>query len=277
MSSARPNAHIEPTAPVVLRRFSWVWQVYPDEETMSAAAAAWLASELRTQPGLLTSLATGASPRRMYELLATLARREPALFAQARWIKLDEWGGLPMSDPATCETFLRERLLDPIGVTPDRYFGWESRPEDVQAECRRVADWLAAHGPIDVQILGLGANGHLGFNEPATELQGGPHRAQLSPASLSHAMLDRSKGRVAYGLTLGMDDILKSRRILLLVSGARKASQLLRLFTGGVSNDFPASWLQRHADVVVFCDAAAASLVDRELQSTAGHPRPPAS
>lgn len=277
MSAARTNAHVEPTAPVVLRRFSWVWQVYPDEETMSAAAAAWLASELRTQPGLLTSLATGASPRRMYELLATRARQEPALFAQARWIKLDEWGGLPMSDPATCETFLRERLLDPIGVTPDRYFGWESRPEDVQAECRRVADWLAAHGPIDVQILGLGANGHLGFNEPATELQGGPHRAQLSPASLSHAMLDRSKGRVAYGLTLGMDDILQSRRILLLVSGARKASQLLRLFTGGVSNDFPASWLQRHADVVVFCDAAAASLVDRELQSTAGHPRPPAS
>lgn len=266
-----------PAVPVVHRRFSWVWQVYPDEEAMSAAAAAWLARELDLCPTLLTSLATGASPRRMYELLAARAWQEPGLFARARWIKLDEWGGLAMGDPATCETFLRERLLDPIGVPPERYFGWESRPADVETECRRVADWLAAHGPIDVQILGLGANGHLGLNEPAPELQGGPHRAQLSPVSLSHAMLRRSKGRVAYGLTLGMDDILASRRILLLVPGARKAPQLLRLLTGGVSNEFPASWLQRHADVVVFCDAAAASLVERELQPSVGRPASPAS
>lgn len=274
MTRIRTNPPADPSTPVVSRRFSWAWQRYPDAESMSVAAAAWVAQELHAKPDLLISLATGASPRRAYELLVDRARSEPALFARARWIKLDEWGGLAMNDPASCETFLREVLLDPIGVAPERYFGWESRPADVEAECSRVAGWLAANGPIDVQILGLGENGHLGFNEPAPELQSGPHRAQLSPVSLSHAMLGRSRNRVAYGLTLGMDDILNSRRILLLVSGARKAQQLLRLFAGGVTNEFPASWLQRHSDVVIFCDAAAASLVDRELLSGAGRRRP---
>lgn len=240
---------------------------YPDEESMSVAAAGWVSRQLRAKPDLLVSLATGASPRRTYEILAQRARFDPVLFARARWIKLDEWGGLALDDPATCETFLREVLLDPAGVPPERYLGWESRPADVEAECGRVSEWLAANGPIDVQILGLGENGHLGFNEPAPELQSGPHRAQLSPVSLSHAMLGPSKGRVTYGLTLGMGDILNSRRILLLVSGTRKAQQLRRLVAGGVSNEFPASWLQRHSEVVVFCDAAAASLVGVEMLS----------
>lgn len=274
MTRLRTKPPADLSMPLVHRPFSWAWQRYPDEESMSVAAAARAALEIRAKPDLLISLATGASPRRAYELLTERARSEPELFSRARWIKLDEWGGLAMNDPATCETFLREVLLDPIGVPPERYFGWESRPADVEAECSRVSRWLAANGPIDLQILGLGENGHLGFNEPAPALQKGPHRAQLSPVSLSHAMLGRSKGRVSYGLTLGMDDILNSRKILLLVSGTRKAQQLLRLFAGGVSNDFPASWLQRHSDVVVFCDAAAAALVDRELMNAGGRPRP---
>ncbi|MDP3069988.1 MAG: 6-phosphogluconolactonase [Opitutaceae bacterium] len=240
---------------------SWEWHLYPDEEAMSQAVAARLAEGVRTKPDALIGLATGISPKRSYELLVASARREPTRYARARWLKLDEWGGLAMDDPATCEHFLRHLLLTPLAVPAERYFGWESRPVDAAAECRRVAAWLAANGPIDIQVLGLGKNGHLGFNEPAPQLHPGPHVATLSSESLSHSMLRQSRGRVAYGLTLGMDDILGARHIFLLVSGARKARQLRRLVTGEISPEFPASLLRRHRGVVVFCDAAAAALL----------------
>lgn len=245
---------------------AWEWHLFPDAEAMSEAAAVRVAAELRAKPTALVCLATGASPRRTYELLVARAKAEPRLHAQARWIKLDEWGGLAMDDPASCETFLRDTLLDPLGVPPDRYRGWQSQPEDAQAECRAIESWLARHGPIDLQVLGLGENGHLGFNEPAPELRRGPHVAKLSRESLSHAMLGESRSQVAYGLTLGMDDILHSHRILLLVTGRHKAQQLRRLVTGEISPQFPASLLRRHRAVAIYCDAAAASLCPEELQ-----------
>ncbi|WP_457795342.1 6-phosphogluconolactonase [Horticoccus sp. 23ND18S-11] len=234
---------------------------------MSEAAAARLTAELRAKPTALLCLATGASPKRTYELLVARARTEPRLHAQARWIKLDEWGGLAMDDPGSCETFLRDTLLDPLGVPPERYRGWQSQPTDAQAECHAIAQWLARHGPIDVQVLGLGENGHLGFNEPAPELQRGPHVATLTRESLSHAMLRESRSQVAYGLTLGMDDILGSHRILLLVTGRHKAQQLRRLVTGEISPLFPASLLRQHQSVAIYCDAAAASLCPEALQA----------
>ena len=166
-----------------------------------------------------------------------------------------------MDDPATCEHYLRRLLLNPLAVPPERYCGWESQPADAEAECRRMAAWLAVHGPVDIQVLGLGENGHLGFNEPAAQLCATPHVARLSAVSLGHSMLGPSRGRVAFGLTLGIGDILAARSILLLVSGERKARQLQRLVTGEISPEFPASLLRRHRAVTVFCDAAAASLL----------------
>jgi galactosamine-6-phosphate isomerase len=263
----------EPDA-VVSRR--WEWHVHPDEETMSQAVAARLAVEFRQRRNALICLASGASPKRAYELLVEHARAEPDLYSAARWVKLDEWGGLAMDDPGSCEQFLQRVLLAPLGVPPERYFGWESRPADAQAECRRVAAWLGANGPIDIQVLGLGENGHIGFNEPAQQFQSSPHVAALSAESLSHSMLGRSKARPAYGLTLGMGDILGARRILLLVAGERKARQLQRLVSGEISSRFPASMLRRCERVSVFCDLAAASLIRAEVlrfsTSRAGEP-----
>lgn len=239
--------------------------VAADHEDMSRRVVARMADELRQQPDSLVCLATGASPQRAYELLASAGQADPALVARARWLKLDEWGGLDMDDPATCEIYLRRTLLDPLEVPPARYMGWHSNPADPQAECRRMADWLHTHGPIDLLILGIGENGHLGFNEPAEHLQADPHIAHLAPTSLRHSMLDQCRGTVSYGLTLGIGDILAARRILLLASGPQKAAQLLRLFSGPVTADFPASMLLVHAAVTVCCDTAAAALLPPDL------------
>lgn len=244
---------------------NWEWYLHPDEESMSQAAARALASEVQVKRNSLICLATGSSPKRTYDLIVEHAREDNELYGQVRWLKLDEWGGLAMDDPASCEHFLRQILLSPLSVPPERYFGWESQPKNPEMECRRVAQWLDANGPIDIQVLGLGQNGHLGFNEPAEQLQSAPHVATLSSVSLSHTMLRQSQGEVEYGLTLGMGDILNARRIFLLVSGEKKAQQLLRLATGKISPQFPASLLRRHRRTQVFCDTAAASLLPPEM------------
>jgi galactosamine-6-phosphate isomerase len=108
-------------------------------------------------------------------------------------------------------------------------------------------------------VLGLGVNGHIGFNEPAAALELHAHVAQLSPASLEHAMLRQTTRRPTYGLTLGMADLLQSRDVLLLVTGAAKREALHRLLTGPIATDFPASLLQLHQNALILCDAAANS------------------
>jgi galactosamine-6-phosphate isomerase len=217
--------------------------VMTDHEAVSRHAQAWLAEQLRERPGALLCLASGASPMRTYELLAARHRADPHLLNRVRVLKLDEWGGLAMNDPATCEQHLRRALITPLKLE-DRYVGFESLPADPQAECRRMATWLQKNGPIDVCVLGLGLNGHLGFNEPANRLQPHAHVAELSETSLTHAMISASSDSPRYGLTLGMADILQSRR-------------LRRLLTGEIKTDFPASLLTLHSDVLLLCDEAA--------------------
>jgi galactosamine-6-phosphate isomerase len=222
----------------------------------------WAASRIRTvslaQPNALLGLATGSSPLRTYQLLAGMAVREPRLFRAIRILKLDEWGGLDLNDPANCESYLQRHVLKPWGVKANRYCGWHSRPKNPAAECARVARWLERHGPMDLCILGLGLNGHLLLNEPGAALTAAPHVARLSPESKRHTMLRQARRRPRYGLTIGLAGVLQSRRILLLVSGAKKARQLQRLVNGPLTTECPASFLQLHPNLTVVCDAAAA-------------------
>ncbi len=229
--------------------------VLANHEAMSQQAAAWLADGLRQRPDALLCAASGSTPNRAYELIAEQCVANPSLGAQLRLIKLDEWGGLPLDDPATCETHLRRVLVEPLSLG-DRYVSFASDAEP-EPECQRVAAWLQKHGPIDLCVLGLGLNGHLGFNEPHAFLRPYAHVAKLSDTSLTHTMLQQSGRRPTHGLTLGMADLLQSRKVLLLVSGATKRAALARLLQDEISPQFPASFLHLHPAVTMLCDEAA--------------------
>jgi galactosamine-6-phosphate isomerase len=233
-------------------------QIFADHEAVGRHAANWIIQRLRQEPPALLCLACGTTPMRTYQLLAQEGAREPSLFDKCRVIKLDEWGGLPPGDAATCEEQLRLTLISPLRLD-DRYIGFESQPHDPESECARIATWLEQNGPIDTCVLGLGVNGHIGFNEPAAFLEPHAHVAQLSQASLEHAMLRETKHRPAYGLTLGMADLLQSRQVLLLVTGAGKREPLRRLLSGAITTEFPASQLQLHPNAEILYDSAAAS------------------
>jgi len=232
-------------------------QVSDDPERLSHAAAECILAALAAKPNLLLCAAGGSSPARTYAMLVEQHARRPTEFSRLRVVKLDEWGGLPADDPGSCERQLRASLLRPLGVVDDRYFGFRGDAGDAQAECERIRQRLAAEGPIDMCVLGLGLNGHIAMNEPAESLQPFAHVARLTEESRRHPMLANA-GRVpTHGLTLGMAEILGAREVLLLVSGAAKNTALQRLLHREITTAFPASFLWLHPNCTVLCDRAA--------------------
>lgn len=233
-------------------------QVLNTYDAMSRQAADFICTELRQRPDLLLCVSAGGTPTRTYELLANRCTRTPELFLKLRVLQIDEWSGLSPGDPATCGSDLQKKLLAPLRVSPDRYTGFRTDSPDPESECHRIAQWLAANGPVGICILGLGSNGHVAMNEPSEAMKPHAHVAKLAPASRKHAMLAHLKKKPRYGLTLGMADILRSRKIILLVNGKQKRPALNRLLKPEITPCFPAAFLWLHPDVTIFCDRDAA-------------------
>jgi len=228
---------------------------------MSQRAADLIVAELKRHPDLLLCASAGGTPTKTYELLAAERMRQPRLFKKMRVLQIDEWGGLAPGSPESCQADLQAKLLDPLGINAARYQGFTSDAADAPGDCERIARWLRRNGPIDLCLLGLGVNGHVAMNEPAPALTPHAHVARLARSSQKHAMLQRLKRKPRYGLTLGLGDILSSRKILLLASGQLKQAVLERLMEPRVNTKFPASFLWLHPDVTVLCDRSAAALV----------------
>ena len=241
-----------------------VW-IADNHEALSKEAASRILTALSRKSDLLLCAAGGSTPTRTYELLVEYYSANSVPFQCLRIIKLDEWGGIAPDDPGSCETQLRKLLIDPLGIAAERYFGLRSNPENPEIECSRIGARLNKDGPIDLCLLGLGVNGHVAMNEPASDLQPGPHVAHLADVSLRHPMLANSYTRPSYGLTLGMGDIMASREILLLVSGPNKRDPLQRLMQRSITTQFPASFLWLHSNCQLLCDRDAASALKFNL------------
>lgn len=223
---------------------------FSDYEAMSAEAARLFREATAGQQSPTACLATGHSPRGLYRNLA----KSKADFSGLNIVKLDEWLGLPMDHPGSCETYLRQEVLGPLRIPDERFVGFHSNPPETQAECRRMQGELSRLGTLDVCVLGIGKNGHLAMNEPAPQLQPHCHRAQLAPGTQQHAMLAGSEITITEGLTLGMADVLNARLVLLLVSGPGKQEAFKRLQNPSVTTELPASFLWLHPHVEVLAD-----------------------
>lgn len=239
-------------------------EVLETYEALSRRAAALIASGLKRQPNLLLCASAGGTPTGAYQELAAKYTLSPRLFSRMRVLQIDEWLGLPSRHPATCRNDLKHKLLTPLGIARSRFIGFASDAPDPVRECRRVSTWLAEKGPIDICVLGLGTNGHIAMVEPSPELHPAVQVARLSPASRKHPLLQAVKAKPTHGLTLGMGDILRSRHILLLVSGLQKRTALAQLLKPRVTTRFPASLLWLHSHATLLCDRSAAG---QELQS----------
>lgn len=222
-------------------------------EEMGRKGADLIIEEIRRKPAALLCAASGSSPTLTYQLLAARYRQEPQLFERLRVLKLDEWINLPMSEQGTSESYLRRHLVAPLGIAEERFFSFRSDPEDAPAECKKLRGIVEREGPIDICVLGVGENGHLALNEPAAELTAHAHLAELSESTLRHPMIQHHAASLRHGLTLGVADILRSRKILLLIQGASKRAAAQGLLSGAITTRLPVSLLLLHGDVTYLC------------------------
>jgi glucosamine-6-phosphate deaminase len=238
-----------------------VISVFPHDRAAAKALAQRIAAALAGNPRLVLGLPTGRTPVRFYHDLASLAEHGHADFSQATTFNLDEFLGLPGDHPASYRTFMNAHLFSRVAIAPDRINFLNGTAPNAVEECARYERAIAGAGGIDVQILGLGTNGHIGFNEPANELQARTHRVVLKPETrrANAALFGGDPAAVpAEALSMGMATILQARSIVLLATGRSKAHCVAQALRGPITPHLPASFLQLHHDVEVMLDEAAA-------------------
>lgn len=236
--------------------------IYPDERQLARALARRLANHLRRTPRLVLGLPTGRTPLPLYQELAALHAAGRTDYRGATSFNLDEFVGLDADDPGGYREYMRRHLFRHINLPAARAHFLDGRAADLEAECSRFEDAILRAGGIDLQILGIGANGHIGFNEPAPRLSAWSHRVRLTAASrrANAGFFGGDWRRVPReALSMGVATILQARSIVLIATGRGKAGVVARMVAGPITTAVPASLLQLHHDMEVMLDEAAAA------------------
>lgn len=237
-------------------------RVLTDEKAVARVVARRVEAEITERPATVLGLPTGRTPVRLYRLLreAHLAGRLD--FSRVSTFNLDEFYGLPADHPGSYRTFMETHLFAHVNLSRRRINFLDGTAKDADAECLRYERAIARAGGIDLMLLGIGANGHIGFNEPAASLSADTHLARLEPGT-RRSNADLFGGRVQAvpreALSMGVGTILRSRAIVLIATGAGKADAIAQALQGPVTTRMPASLLQLHPHVEVYLDRAAAS------------------
>lgn len=216
-------------------------------EALSIRAADILEEAVKANPGAHFCLATGASPLGCYREVSQRVAARKLDLSDVTITKLDEWLGIPMAHPGTCETFLRDEVLTPWQIRRSNYISFDGDTPDPVAECARIQNQLDGLAPFDVCVLGIGPNGHLGLNEPAEQLSVYPHVSTLAPTTRRHPMFGDTE--LDAGMTMGLGSIMSSRHVLLLIVGESKRDAWHRLHEAVISTSLPASLLHLHPNV----------------------------
>lgn len=237
-------------------------RVLKDEESVARVVANRVIKTLAARPATVLGLPTGRTPVRLYARLRDAFAAGRIDFSKATSFNLDEFVGLPAAHLASYRSFMEQHLFGAVNLPARRVHFLDGMAPDLEAECARYESAIRKAGGVDLQILGIGGNGHIGFNEPAPGLTADSHHARLLPGTRK-SNADLFDGRVRdvprEALSMGVGTILRSKAIVLMATGASKADAIRATLRGPVTTRVPASLLQLHGDVEVVLDEAAAS------------------
>ncbi len=235
--------------------------VCKDYDKMSKAAAAEVAMVVREKPDAVLGLATGSSPIGLYAELIRLHKEEGLDFSQVRTFNLDEYIGLPPEHEQSYRQFMNEKLFDDINIRKKNTHLPDGMAKNVRAFCAEYESMIEACGGIDVQVLGIGSDGHIGFNEPGSSLASRTRVKTLTEQTINDnsRFFAKKEDVPIYAITMGIGTIMEAERIVLVAAGKNKAGTVAAAFEGPVSCMCTASALQLHPDSIIFIDEAAAS------------------
>jgi glucosamine-6-phosphate deaminase len=240
---------------------NWTFTVLRDALSASTSAADVVANTIRSKPDAAISFPTGATPLGMFDVLAARAARGEADFSNVAVFCLDEYVGATVEDPNSLTRWLSEALLDRIGIKPEQLHTLPVTADDLDAAAAEYDRSVSARGGLDLAILGLGPNGHIGYNEPGSRADSRTRVVSLTAESRKQASAywEGSLAIPGRAMTMGVGTLLASSRIVLLVTGEAKADILRRTLQEPMSDEVPASWLRMAGSrLTIIADEAAA-------------------
>jgi glucosamine-6-phosphate deaminase len=236
--------------------------IFADDDSVATELANRVVQAIRRKPAVVLGLPTGRTPLLLYAELVQRAAEGRVDFSTVTTFNLDEFFGIPPSHPGSYRSFMQRYLFDHVNIDSSRVHFLDGSAGDPVDEGCRYEKAIEQAGGIDLQILGIGANGHIGFNEPGTSLEARTHLVTLRPETRrSNAALfgGAADAVPSQALSMGMATILSARSIVLVATGERKARCVEQLVSGSITTQLPASFLQLHADVEIMLDESAAS------------------
>lgn len=233
---------------------------FDSDDKLNEAAANIMIGQIQTTPRAVLGLATGGTPVGIYKQIVQDFHRGMFSFRNVTTFNLDEYVNLPIDHPESYHTYMNTHLFNHIDLSASQRHIPDGNAGDIEEECRRYDQLIELSGQIDLQLLGLGHNGHIGFNEPAHALIKGTHVVDLAEETreANARFFDTINDVPAQALTMGVGTILKAKKILLVVKGADKADIVIRALRGPITTDCPASLLQTHPNLIVLLDSTAA-------------------
>lgn len=235
--------------------------ILKDAEGMSDYCANMILESLKQHPGLVLCMASGHTPTRTCELLVEKIHKEKVDTTKMTFLGLDEWAGLSPENEGSCYYYFQKYLLQPLGLNSSQYHLFDALSADLQIECEKMNTAIESKG-IDLMIVGIGMNGHIGFNEPGIPFNNKCHVAKLEEITKEVGQKYFSgETKLDKGITIGLHYLMQSKQVILLANGLKKASVIKEAVEGPVSPAFPASIMQTHPDGLIITCSEAASLV----------------
>jgi glucosamine-6-phosphate isomerase len=235
-------------------------QVFKTYETLSKRAADEMVGTIQSKPDAVICMASGHSPQRACEIFAQLVQQKKVDLANVHFVGLDEWVDVSADDPGSCQFFFRKNIIQPLSVKESNCHLFDVSSKDLNSECSKMDRIIAELGGIDLMVVGIGMNGHIGFNEPGVSFDLKSHVIELDATTQEVGQKYFSEKKLLKkGITLGLEHMMQSREAILVANGLKKATIVSKALSEPVSNRVPASILQNHSNSLILLDVEAAS------------------
>ena len=237
--------------------------VFDTEEQIGVAAGYYMCGQVLQKTDSVLGLATGSTPLKAYDHMISLYEQGAVDFSKVTTFNLDEYCRLDVKDKNSYHSFMYENLFNHINIPEENINFLNGNADDYETECRNYEERIKKAGGIDIQLLGIGSNGHIAFNEPADSLQRWSHIVALKESTIkdNSRFFDSVEEVPTHAITMGIGSIMQAKRILIIAIGEKKAKAIKQLINGNVTPQCPASVLQFHTDVTLMLDKGAASLL----------------
>lgn len=245
--------------------------IFESPEKLAHEASRKIIELVSLKPNAVLCLAGGETPRLTYQYLTAAAQKRNIDFSAVQWISLDEWVGIPPSNPGSCFYFLQQALFTPLAVNPSNIHFFDAMTADLLVECERINAKINHWQGIDLILVGIGMNGHIGFNEPGVDAALAAHVIELDAVTQQVGQKYFTENTcLQKGITLGISQLMQARIAILIAAGVNKASVIKKAVEEPLSKWVPASYIQAHANAWVMLDAGAASALKINESNRAG-------